>query len=160
VINKIEKKLGLDFSSIFCKNVSTRFFSKPFCSVFEVRSLRNTRKCDTTKKVEGNCHRHFRRLFGKKFSTWTFCKNILYSYGVFELPLPLTEKRPKTYLKKKPRKKVGWWVSGSGDLPNVRKGPSFLFLAAPRTNKPLPSLSPDQALLVPRAAYGDVTTAR
>jgi hypothetical protein len=76
-----------------------------FCSVFELPSLKNTRKCDKTKKVE--------EKLASKFLSKVFDTDFLpkYFYGVFELPLPRNaQKRTK---KKSQEKKVGWWVGGS-----------------------------------------------
>jgi hypothetical protein len=89
---------------LFCKTV--------FGSVFELPSLKNTRKRDKTKKVEEKLTSNFLSKFWEKFSTWTF-KVFLqkYFYGVFELPLPRNaQKRTKKKVKKK---KVRWWVGGS-----------------------------------------------
>jgi hypothetical protein len=73
VIKKIEKKTVLDFWSIF------------LC-VFELPSLRNTRKRDKTKKVEEKLTSIFLSIFwGKVFDMDLLQK---YFYGVFELPLP------------------------------------------------------------------------
>jgi hypothetical protein len=48
---------------------------------------------------------------GKVFDTDFLPK---YFCGVFELPLPLAEKRPAKRTKKKiKKKKVRWWVGGS-----------------------------------------------
>ena len=114
------------FGRIFCRNFSTRFFlQNVFCSVFELPSLRNTRKRDKTKKVEEKLTSNF---LSKYFSTWAFCKHI---FMVF-LNSPCRE-TPKNVLKKKSQKKksqgVGRWV---WDLVTVRGGPSIFVLAAPR----------------------------
>jgi hypothetical protein len=51
--NKSRKSRFWTSGRIFCKNFSTRFFfQNVFCSVFELPSLKNTRKCDKTKNVE------------------------------------------------------------------------------------------------------------
>jgi hypothetical protein len=108
--NKIEKSGFWIFGRIFCKSFWTRFvLQNVFCSVFELPSLRNTRKRDETKKVEEQLTSICFRFFWKKLSTWTFCKN---AFVVF-LNSPCRE-TPKNVLKKKSRKKVGWWVGGSG----------------------------------------------
>jgi hypothetical protein len=87
------------------------FFSKRvFLCVFELPSLRTTRKRDKTKKVEEKLTSKFCRFFWEKFSTWTFYKNI----SVVFLNSPCRE-TPQNLLKKQGKeKKVGWWVGGSG----------------------------------------------
>jgi hypothetical protein len=102
VIKKNSKKSRFwIFVRIFCKNFSTRFFLyNVFCSVFELPSLKNTRKRDKTKKVEEKLTSKILSKFWKKVSTWTFCKNI---FMVF-LNSPCRE-TPKNVLKKKSRKK-------------------------------------------------------
>ena len=84
------------------------FLQNVFCSVFELPSLRNTRKRDKTKKVEEKLTSKILSKFWKKFSTWTFCKNI---FMVF-LNSPCRE-TPKNVLKKKvkgKKKSEGGWV--------------------------------------------------
>jgi hypothetical protein len=99
------------FGRIFCKTISTCFFlQNVFCSVFELPSLRNTRKRDKTKKVE-------EKLLSKKFVEIlekVFDMDFLqkYFYGVFELPLPRNAQK-RTKKKSQGKKKVGWWVGGS-----------------------------------------------
>jgi hypothetical protein len=99
-----------------------------FCSVFELPSLRNTRKRDKTKKVEEKLSsKLFVEILGKVFDM-DFLQKCF--YGVFELPLPRNaQKRTKKKVKKKKSRMVGGWV---GDSVNVRGGPSIFFLAAPR----------------------------
>ena len=99
-----------------------------FCSVFELPSLRNTRKRDKTKEVEEKLtSKNFVKILEKVFDMDFLQK---YFYGVFELPLPRNaQKRTKKKIKKKTSRMVGGWV---GDLVNVRGGPSIFFLAAPR----------------------------
>jgi hypothetical protein len=84
------------------------FFAKRFLCVFELASLRNTRKRDK-KKVEEKLTSKFCHFFWEKFSTWTFCKNMCMVF----LNSPCRE-TPKNVLKKSQEKKVGWWVGGSG----------------------------------------------
>jgi hypothetical protein len=81
-----------------------------FCSVFELPSLRNTRKRDKTKKVEEKLtSKFFVEILGKVFDMDFLQKHF---YGVFELPLPRNaQKRTK---KNSRKKNVGWWVGGSG----------------------------------------------
>ena len=133
VIKKIEKKSVLDFWSNFCKNFSTRFFlQNVFCGVFEVPLLKNTRKCDKTKKVEEKLTSKFFSKFWGKFSTWSFCKNILWCFCFFELPLPRNaQKRAIKKSQEKKSRMVGRWV---WDLANVKctGGSVGFFLAAPR----------------------------
>jgi hypothetical protein len=89
------------FGQIFCKNFSTRFFlQNVFCSVFELPSLKNTRKCDKTKKAEEKLTSKFLSKFWEKFSARTFCQNI---FMVFSNS-PCRE-TPKTVLKKTATKK-------------------------------------------------------
>jgi hypothetical protein len=61
----------------FGKNFSTRFFYKTVLrNIFELPSLRNRiRKCEL-KKITSKCS----RLFWKKFSTWNFCKYVLWRF--------------------------------------------------------------------------------
>jgi hypothetical protein len=96
---------------MFCKNFSTRFVCKKvFFCVFELPSLKNTRKRDKTKKSRKNWHRNFCRNVWFCFRHGLFVKTFLWHiiYGVFELPLPRNaQKRTKNKIKKK---KVGWWV--------------------------------------------------
>jgi hypothetical protein len=75
------------------------FFAKLFFGVFELPSLRNTRKRDKTKKSI------FLSIFFGKVFDMDFLQK--YFYGVFELPLPRNAQ-------KRTKKKVGWWVGGSG----------------------------------------------
>ena len=87
------------FGRIFCKNFSTRFFlQNVFCSVFELPSLRNTRKRDKTKKVEEKLtSKIFVKILEKVFDMDFLQK---YFYGVFELPLPRNaQKRTKKKVK-------------------------------------------------------------
>jgi hypothetical protein len=81
-----------------------------FCSVFELPSLKNTRKCDKTTEVEEKLTSKFwSKFWSKKVFDTDFLPT--YFYGVFELPLPRNaQKRTK---KKSQEKKVGWWVGGS-----------------------------------------------
>ena len=112
----------------FVKTFRHDFFVKRFCSVFELPSLKNTRKCDKTKKVEEKLTSKFLSKFWDMFLTWTFCKK--HFNGVFELPLPRNaQKRTKKKKSKKKSQGVGRWV---WDLVKVRGGPSIFFLAAPR----------------------------
>jgi hypothetical protein len=98
-----------------------------FFSVFELPSLRNTRKRDKTKKVEEKLTSKFLSIFWKKFLTWTFYKNIF--NGVFELPLPRNaQKRTNQKIKKNKSRMVGGWV---WDLENVRGGPSIVDFLGP-----------------------------
>jgi hypothetical protein len=78
-----------------------------FCSVFELPSLRNTRKRDKTKKVEEKLPSIFLSKFWEKFSTWTFCKNILMVF----MNSPCRETPKNVLIKKIKEKKVGWWVT-------------------------------------------------
>jgi hypothetical protein len=119
----------LTFGQIFCKFVSTRFFwQNVFGSVFELPSLKNTRKCDKTKVVGGKLTSKFLSKFWEKFSTRTFCQNIF--NGVFELPLPRNaQKRTKKKSQEK-KKSDGGWVGLR--FSKCTGGPSIYFLAAPR----------------------------
>jgi hypothetical protein len=89
VIKDIEKKSVLVvFGRFFGKKFSTRF-----CSVFELTSLRNTRKRkrDKTKEVEEKLTSKFLSIFsGKCFRHGLFAKKLLCfcGCGVFELPSP------------------------------------------------------------------------
>jgi hypothetical protein len=84
---------------------------KVFCSVFELPSLRNTRKRDKTKKVEEKLSsKCFVEILEKVFDMDFLQK---YFYGVFELPLPRNAQK-RTKKKSQEKKKVGWWVGGSG----------------------------------------------
>jgi hypothetical protein len=129
-VKKNREKVGFGFLVEFFREkklFDTIFLQNVFCSVFELPSLKNTRKRDKTKKVEEKLTSNFLSKIWKYFSTWTFCKNI---FMVF-LNSPCRE-APKNVLKKKPGKKsrvVGGWV---WDLANVRGGPSIFFLPAPR----------------------------
>jgi hypothetical protein len=82
-----------------------------FCSVFELPSLKNTRKCDKTKKVEEKLTSDieiFVEILGKVFDTDFLPK---YFYGVFELPLPRNApKRTKKKSQEKKSRMVGGWV--------------------------------------------------
>jgi hypothetical protein len=74
------------------------------CGVFELPSLRNTRKCYKTKKVE-------EKLTSKILS---ICLEKVFDMDFLHSPCRLAEKRPKMYyvLTQKPRKKKsdGGWV--------------------------------------------------
>jgi hypothetical protein len=99
------------------------FFAKRFCSVFELPSLRNTRKRDKTKKVEEKLSSKFLVEILEKGFDMDFLQK--YMYGVFELPLPRNaQKRTKKKSQEKKSRMVGGWV---GDLVNVRGGPSIFF---------------------------------
>jgi hypothetical protein len=99
VIKKKSRKIGFGLLVEF-------FLQNVFCSVFELPSLKNTRKCDKTKAVEEKLTSKFLSKFWEKFSTRTFCQNIL--NGVFESPCRET---PKNVLKEKVKqKKVGQWI--------------------------------------------------
>jgi hypothetical protein len=80
-----------------------------FCSVFELPSLKNTRKRDKTKKVEEKLTSIFLSNFVSEiFFDMDFLQK--YFYGVFELPLP---RNAQNVLKKQAKKKsriVGGWV--------------------------------------------------
>jgi hypothetical protein len=69
---------------LFCKTFRHDFFDF-FCSVFELPSLRNTRKRD---KINWN----FCRFFGESFRHGLFVKICPWCFWT-----PLTEKRLKTY---------------------------------------------------------------
>jgi hypothetical protein len=94
-----------------------------FCSVFELPSLRNTRKRNKTKKVEEKLSsKNFVEILGKVFDMDFLQK---YFNGVFELPLPRNaQKRTKKKVKEKKSRMVGGWV---GDLVNVRGDRRFVF---------------------------------
>jgi hypothetical protein len=70
------------FCRIFCKSFSTRFFLQiVFCSVFELPSLRNTRKRDKTKNVEEKLTSKFVvEIFGKSFRHGLFVKIFLWCF--------------------------------------------------------------------------------
>jgi hypothetical protein len=98
-----------------------------FCSVFELPSLRNTRKRDKTKIIEEKMTSKPLSIFlGKAFDMEFLQKHF---YGVFELPLPRNARKRTPKKTKKKSRLVGGWV---WDLANARGGPSVLFLAAPR----------------------------
>jgi hypothetical protein len=98
---KSKKKPVSDFLS--------NFLLKLFLCVFELPSLRNTRKRDKTQKIEGKLTSKFLSIFLGKVFNMDFLQK--YFYGVFELPLPRNaQKVPK---KKSRKKNVGWWVGGS-----------------------------------------------
>jgi hypothetical protein len=81
------------------KNVIKRNREKiGFCNVFELPSLRNTRKRDA-KEIEEKLTSKFCRFVWEKFLTWTSCKNIL----VVFLNSPSRE-APKTALRKSQEK--------------------------------------------------------
>jgi hypothetical protein len=91
-----------------------------FCSVFELPSLRNTRKSDKSKqKVE-------EKLTSKILSIlWIlFRHGFLQKYfdGVLELPLPRNAQKRDDVLKKIQEKKVGRWVGWNWDLANLWGG--------------------------------------
>jgi hypothetical protein len=125
VIKKIDKKTVWDFLSIFwLKPFDTIFLYNAFCSVFELPSLRNTRKRDKAKKAEEKLTSKFCRFFSGKFSWGLFVKMFLMVF----LNSPYRE-TPENVLKKKARgKKVGWWA---WDLANARGGGPSIFLAGP-----------------------------
>ena len=101
-----------------------------FCGVFELPSLRNTRKRDKTKKVEEKLTSKFFVKILEKVFDMDFLQK--YFYGVFELPLPRNaQKRTKKKFQKKKFGGVGRWI---WDLVKARGGPSIFFLAAPRSN--------------------------
>jgi hypothetical protein len=100
--------LVLDFWSIvLLKLFDTIFSQNVFCSVFELPSLKNTRKRDKTKEVEEKQTSSFLSKFWKKFPTWTFCQNIF--NGVFDLPLPRNAQK-RTRKKSQEKKSDGGWV--------------------------------------------------
>jgi hypothetical protein len=82
-------------------------FLNVFCSVFELPSLKNTRKCDKTKKVEEKLTSKFlSKFWGKVFDTDFLPK---YFYCVFELPLPRNaQKRTKKKSQGKKKSDGGW----------------------------------------------------
>jgi hypothetical protein len=89
-----------------------------FCSVFELPSLRNTRKHDKTKKTEEK----LTSIFFVKILEKVFDMDFLQKYfnGVFELPLPRNaQKRTKKKAKEKKVGGVGGWV---WDLVKARGG--------------------------------------
>jgi hypothetical protein len=94
--------------------------SNVFCSVFELPSLKNTRKRDTTKKVEEKLTPKFLSIFWEKVFDMDFLQK--YVYGVFELPLPRNaqNRTKKNQGKKKSRFFFGWWVGWVWDLANAR----------------------------------------
>jgi hypothetical protein len=99
-----------------------------FCSVFELPSLRNTRKRDKRKKVKKKLTSNFLVKILEKVFDMDFLQK--YFYGVFELPLPRNaQKRTKKQSQEKKVGGVGGWV---WDLLKARGGPSIFFLAAPR----------------------------
>jgi hypothetical protein len=59
---------------------------KNICSAFELSSLRNTRKLDRTKELEGKLTTKFLSFFSEKVFDMDFLQK--YVCGVFELPLP------------------------------------------------------------------------
>jgi hypothetical protein len=90
-----------------------------FCCVFELPSLKNTRKCDKTKKVEEKLTSKFLSKFWRKVFDTDFLPK--YFNGVFELPLPRNaEKRTKkTATKKKEKREVPTYLIYH--LPDTRR---------------------------------------
>jgi hypothetical protein len=82
------------------------FLQNVFCSVLELPSLKNTRKCDKTKKSRGKTDIEiFVEILGKVFDTDFLPK---YFCGVFELPLPINaQKRTKKKSRGKKNRMVG-----------------------------------------------------
>jgi hypothetical protein len=100
-----------------------------FVGVFELPSLRNTRKCDKTKKAEGKLTSKFLSFFFEKVFGMDFLQSIV--YGVFELPLPRNALKRTNKLQGGKSRLVGGWVR---DPANVRGGPS-IFFASPSPEK-------------------------
>jgi hypothetical protein len=120
------------------KLFETMFFAKRgFFYVFEVPPLRNTRKRDKTKKVEGKLtSKLWSILLGKAFDMDFLQK---YFCGVFALPLPRNAQKERRMADGGCGSDGGWWVWVVGgwdwDLAHVRggsQGPSISFLPAPR----------------------------
>jgi hypothetical protein len=114
VIKKNREKIGFGFFwSIFLKNFSTRFFCKTFFVVLLNSPHQETPKnAIKTKKVEEKLISKNLSVFWefsrKKFSTWTFYKNI---FMVF-LNSPYRE-TPKNVLKKNPKNNILGLVGSS-----------------------------------------------
>jgi hypothetical protein len=105
-VTKNREKIGFGFLVDFLFSFFAISFSNVFCSVFELPSLRNTRKRDF-KKVEKKLTPKFLSIFWDFFSTWTFCKNI----SVVFLNSPCREASKNVQKSKSREKKSGdGWV--------------------------------------------------
>jgi hypothetical protein len=107
--------------------LDTIFFKAFFVALFELPSLRNTRKRDKTKKVEKRLTSKFLSIFFGKVFDMGFLQK--YFNAVFELPLPRNDqKRTK---QKSQKKYVGWLVPRK--LFKYTSG-SVIFLEGPLLN--------------------------
>jgi hypothetical protein len=107
-----------------------KFFVKTFRhDFFKLPSLKNTRKCDKTKKVEEKLTSKFLSKCWEKFSTRTFCQNIFMVFS--NSPCRETPKNvlKKTATKKKKREVPTYLIY---HLPDIRRFHFFLFFGAPR----------------------------
>jgi hypothetical protein len=115
---EIEKnKTVLDFFvDCFVKAFRHDSFVKRFCGVFELPSLRNTRKRYKQIKNKEKLTSKFLSIYLGKFFDMDFFSFFFVKIFVWCFTTPLTEKRPKTYLKKSRGGGggVGWWLGGSG----------------------------------------------
>jgi hypothetical protein len=97
--DKTRKKTLLDFFVDFLQKLfDTIFLQNVLCSVFELPSLRNTRKRDKTKKVEKRLTSEFCRFVRGRFSTWAFCKNVFVVFlnsSYREMPKNVLRKRSR-----------------------------------------------------------------
>jgi hypothetical protein len=103
------KKISFgSFVDFFAKTFRNDFLQNFFCSVFELPSLRNTRKRNRTKKVEEKLTSKFWSIFPEKVFDMDFLQK--YFCVVFGLPLP---RNAKKCTKKKAKKNifgVGWFL--------------------------------------------------
>jgi hypothetical protein len=83
------------------------FLQNVFCSVFELPSLKNTRKRDKTEKVEEKLTSKFWSILLENAFDMDFLQK--YLYGLFELPLPRNAQK-RTGEKKQETKLDGGWV--------------------------------------------------
>jgi hypothetical protein len=121
---------------MFCSTLRHDVFSnRCFLSVFGLPSLRNTRKCDETKKVEEKLTSIFFSIFWGKAFDMDFLQNICV---VFLNPPALprnTQKRTKKSQEK--QKSDGGWV-GLGFSKCTGGRPSIYCLPAPRAGAAVP----------------------
>jgi hypothetical protein len=114
----------LDSLSIFCKNLHDSFV-KRFCSVFELPSLRNTRKYDKTKQVEEKLTSKFLSIFQELSWKKVFDMDFLQFFSSC-FWTPLTAKCPKMHTKKNKEGNILGLV-GSSEVRHQKKK-----LSAPR----------------------------
>jgi hypothetical protein len=141
---KNRQKIGCGFFvDSFVKTFRHVFFCKRFFSVFKLPSLRNTQKCDKTKKIEEKLTPKFLSFFFKLTPKKVFDMELKKKHiCMFFFNSPYRE-TSKNVLKKSQGKKirlVGGWV---WDLAHVRGRPSIFFgrlaFGGPSALCPLPS---------------------